>query len=95
MAVPALVDESRTAGQVKGQPEVVVHGETGLIVPPEDSVALAEAVTYLLEHPAEADRMGHTAARRAAELFDWDRYLDASEELYREIVARATAAPSA
>jgi len=50
------------ATAVNSVPDVVVAGETGLLVPPEDPRLLAGAVRYLLDEPAEAQRMA-TAAR--------------------------------
>jgi glycogen synthase len=82
------------ATSVGGLPEIVAYGLTGLIVPAEHSAALAYAVSYLLGHPAEAERMGRMAARRALNLFGWERYLVAWEDLYREVVAKATGAPA-
>jgi glycosyltransferase involved in cell wall biosynthesis len=50
------------ATAVNAVPDVVVAGETGLLVPPGDVRLLAGAVRYLLDEPAEAQRMA-TAAR--------------------------------
>jgi glycogen(starch) synthase len=82
------------AAEVGGLPEVVAHGETGLIVPPEDSDALARAIGSVLENAAAAERMGQAARTRASELFAWDRYVNASDARYREIVGRREAASS-
>jgi spore coat protein SA len=60
------------ATRVGGIPEVVEDGVTGILVPPEDPVALADAVRSLLDDPALARRMGEAGRRRAVELFDWD-----------------------
>ncbi|MCF8108716.1 MAG: glycosyltransferase [Desulfohalobiaceae bacterium] len=49
--------------------EVVQHGETGLLVPPEDADALAEAMDWLMDHPQEAERMGRKAQKRVEALF--------------------------
>ncbi|MBL0386442.1 glycosyltransferase family 4 protein [Tumebacillus sp. ITR2] len=57
------------ASDVGGLPEVVVHGETGLLVPPEDSVLLASSLCYLIERPDVRERMGRLGSQRAQEHF--------------------------
>jgi glycogen(starch) synthase len=74
--------------QVGGLPEAVVHGETGLLVPADDSRALAEAIVSLLENPQRAARMGTNARRRALKVFGWERYVDAHDTLYQGLCAR-------
>jgi glycosyltransferase involved in cell wall biosynthesis len=55
-----------------GVPFVNQHAHTGLVVPPQDSVALAEAVQRLLSDPSLAARLGRAAAARAAQEFALD-----------------------
>lgn len=54
-------------------PEVVRDGETGIVVPPNDSRALADAIDRLLENPGLADRMGRAGRERVLSMFTWDR----------------------
>jgi len=72
---------------VGGLPEVVVDGQTGLLVEPENSQALAQAIAYLLEHAHEATQMGQSARTRARQLFGWEQHLDAYDVLYRRLAA--------
>jgi glycogen(starch) synthase len=72
-----------------GMEEAVLDGETGLIVPPEDVAALADAVTRLLADPAMTARLGSQARIRARALFSWERYLDDFEGLYSRLAAQA------
>jgi glycosyltransferase involved in cell wall biosynthesis len=71
--MPLVVVEAMDAGvpivasAVSGIPEVVVDGETGWLVPPEDPAALARALERVLTDPAEARRRGEAGRRRAAE----------------------------
>jgi glycosyltransferase involved in cell wall biosynthesis len=53
------------ATAVGGTPELVVHGETGLLVPPGDVEALAGALDELLSDPQRARRMGKAGRARA------------------------------
>jgi len=52
-----------------GLPEIVRSGETGLLVPPGDAVALAQAVMALLRDPARATAMGKAGRSRVGALF--------------------------
>ncbi len=73
--MPLVVLEAMEAGvpvvasAVSGIPEVVVDGETGWLVPPEDPRALARALAEVLADPAEARRRGEAGQRRAAERY--------------------------
>jgi glycogen(starch) synthase len=77
------------ATRVGGLSEIVVHGQTGLLVEKESPDALAEAITTLLKHPETATQMGYAARSRAIEKFGWDRYVDAHVMLYRRLVQEA------
>jgi L-malate glycosyltransferase len=65
-----------------GVPELVAHGETGLLVPVEDAAAFARALLQLMDEPAHAERLGAAARRRAVERHSFDRMTQAFEELY-------------
>jgi glycosyltransferase involved in cell wall biosynthesis len=58
------------ASGVSGVPELLVDGETGLIVPPEDAAALARALAALIADPARRAAMGEAGMRRVREAFD-------------------------
>jgi glycosyltransferase involved in cell wall biosynthesis len=71
------------ATQVGGIPDIVIDGETGLLVPQRDAVALAAAVERLLDDAALAHRLGETGADFVQRHFDWERIVDEIEALYR------------
>ena len=71
-----------------GVPEVIVEGETGLMVSPEDPYALAEAVAELLSDPPRAQKMGAAGLERARQLFDSDRVAAEVQKVYRELLHR-------
>lgn len=75
--VPAVV--TRTASL----PEVVAHGETGLLVSPDSAEELAGALRVLARDPALRARLGETAARRAAERFGIEAMVDGTLAAYR------------
>jgi glycosyltransferase involved in cell wall biosynthesis len=74
------------ATDVGGNREVVRHGETGLVVPPRDPVALADAVSRLLEHPEEARRMGQAGAALARERYSRDVMVAGTLDVYRSLL---------
>ncbi len=89
------------ASAVGGIPEVVVDGETGLLVPVELSPSdpmrpvdadrfernLAGAINALMADPAARDAMGRAARRRAVTAFGWDAIARQTVDLYRTLAA--------
>lgn len=73
------------ATDVGGISEQVADGETGIIVPPRNSKAIAEAVIYLLEHADERIRMGKKARERAKEMFSLERCVEEHRKLYENV----------
>lgn len=71
------------ATAVDGTPEVVLDGETGLLVPPEDPAALAQSVNRLLSDRQLAARMGR-AGRARADGFSESALLDRVGAVYRQ-----------
>lgn len=93
-ALSNVVLESMAAGaptvatRVGGTPEAVLDGVTGLLVPPADSAALADAIVHLLEHPQLAAELGRTARARIGDHFSVRRMVRATENLYTELLER-------
>ncbi|MGH3118610.1 MAG: glycosyltransferase [Gaiellales bacterium] len=91
---PLTVIEAMAAGvpvvaaAVGGVPELVVHGETGLLVEPDRPDLVASALSELLADPAKAEALGLAGRRRARALFSRERMVAATAALYREIVSR-------
>jgi glycosyltransferase involved in cell wall biosynthesis len=69
-----------------GVPFVNVHGKTGLIVPPKNSRALADAIETLLGNTALASDYGEAGRRRVDEEFTVDIMLRRVLELYKEVM---------
>jgi glycogen synthase len=94
------------ASAVGGIPEVVAHGETGLLVPlapagpeeaePADPAAfaagLAGEVNRLLDDPELARRMGRAGRRRVERRFAWSAVAAETLEFYRELIQAQGAA---
>jgi glycosyltransferase involved in cell wall biosynthesis len=70
-----------------GVPEIVRHGETGLVVPPLDPRGLATAMLTVLTNKEEARRMGRRGRRRVEEAFTTASMIDRTTELYRLLLA--------
>ncbi|MGH9319230.1 MAG: glycosyltransferase family 4 protein [Vicinamibacteria bacterium] len=73
------------ASRIGAIPEAVVHGETGLLVPPEDHRATADALLKLLADPAKARRMGAAARHRCERLYDVRTMVKATVDLYEAL----------
>jgi glycosyltransferase involved in cell wall biosynthesis len=76
------------ATNVGGIPEIVLEGETGLLVEPANPVALAHAVRTLLDEPARAARLGAAGRARAESTFSLGAHVDAIERVYDEVLGR-------
>jgi glycosyltransferase involved in cell wall biosynthesis len=71
------------ATRVGGIPEIVLDGESGLLVESEDAGALATAIVELLSDPARRERMGESARRRAELHFSIEKMAKSYAELMR------------
>ncbi|MEK6575905.1 MAG: glycosyltransferase family 4 protein, partial [Chloroflexota bacterium] len=76
------------ASRVSALSEIVVHGETGLLAPPADSAALADAITPLLTDPARARAMGERGRARLEKEFTVQRMARQHAVVYREAASR-------
>ncbi len=74
------------ASDVGGLAEVVEHMVSGLKVPCCDPRALADAISWILDHPEEASRMGANGARIARERYSWDVLAERTLEIYRRVL---------
>ncbi|HUI98776.1 MAG TPA: glycosyltransferase family 4 protein [Usitatibacter sp.] len=87
-ALPMSVLEAMAAAcavvatAVGGIPDVVRHGVNGLLVPPAEPGALAEALAALLSDPGRAARLGRAARATIAERYTVDRAVERLEQVY-------------
>ncbi|HXV13604.1 MAG TPA: glycosyltransferase [Candidatus Krumholzibacteria bacterium] len=75
---------------ISGIPELVVDGETGLLVPPRDAAALASAIEALLRDPERARAMGRAGRARVETMFDLDRNVGELVARFRTIMDEPT-----
>jgi len=78
--VPVVVSALGT-----GLDEVVRDSDAGLVVPPGDSVALAEAIQTLLDNPAERERLGRNGRAAFARRYTAGRMADELTAVYRTV----------
>jgi glycosyltransferase involved in cell wall biosynthesis len=74
------------ATRVGGLPEVVEDGVTGILVPPNDPQALAQAILSLLRDPEKRRRMGERGREKVLAEFTAERVADLSVALYQEVL---------
>jgi glycosyltransferase involved in cell wall biosynthesis len=82
----ALLGKPILACRAGGSPELVVHGETGLLVTVKNGGAIAQALCEFLDNPGRARAMGVNGSERARELFGWSRYVRAIEGVYDRLL---------
>lgn len=90
---PGVVREAMSQGKamiaanIGGNLDMIVHGETGLLVPPHDVAALTSAMRQLIDNPALRTRLG-TLARSRARMFQADVVVPQFEQLYYQLIQR-------
>lgn len=73
------------ATEVGGLPEVVRHGETGLLVPPANAAALAKSIVWMLDHPREAGEMAQKGGDIVRREFTAGEMARRTVDLYRKV----------
>lgn len=87
--IPVVLMEAGAIGlplistEVSGIPELVRHGQTGLLVPPADPEALAEAIMTLANDPIMRSQLGNNARKLVEKEFSIDSNADRMAELFQ------------
>jgi glycosyltransferase involved in cell wall biosynthesis len=76
------------ATRVSGSEDLVVDGQSGLLVPPEDPEALARALVTILTNHQHARSLGYAARVRVLGAFDQRRVMDELSQLYASLVSK-------
>jgi glycosyltransferase involved in cell wall biosynthesis len=74
------------ASDVGGLQFTVVNEKTGLLVPPKDSQAFAEAIDRVLNNPQWRDLLGKNARRRVEKQFSWNGVASQLREFYLDLI---------
>ncbi len=77
------------ATDVGGNAELVRHGQTGLVIPPDDVQAMAQALCILANQPQEARRMGVAGRAIIEQHFSLQAMVAAYQQLYDQSLGRA------
>lgn len=75
------------ATNIGGTPELVQHEKTGLLIPPNDPAAMADAIARLLSNPEAARAMGTAARAHFERELEFGRFFDHIRALYQELAA--------
>lgn len=73
------------AANVGGNAEVVVDGQTGTLIPPDNTERLAEAIIWHLKNPQASKAMGEKGYRRVKEYFSLSRMMNKIFDVYEQI----------
>ncbi|MHC4570459.1 MAG: glycosyltransferase family 4 protein [Planctomycetota bacterium] len=85
---PHVILEAMSVGKpviatdVGGVSEMIRHGETGLLIKPSDSEAMAESIILLLRNQAMRNKMGQNAQKRIELEFTLEHYIKQMQDLY-------------
>jgi glycosyltransferase involved in cell wall biosynthesis len=83
----ALAVETPVIGtNIEGIPELITDGETGLLVPPRNPEALAQAILRMVENPTRAKAMARAGRKRVEQQFSTAIKVDRTEALYRRLL---------
>lgn len=74
------------ATEIPGSSDLIVDGECGLLVEPDNSAALAGAISRLLESPEERRRLGRAARERIEAAYTIEQEVDGHQELYDSLM---------
>lgn len=74
--------------EVSGVPEVVTHGQTGLLLPPNDPYSVADAITELLADATRRQKMGKAAREYVLANHTWEDRTESVMDVYRKFVTK-------
>ncbi|MDQ6901431.1 MAG: glycosyltransferase family 4 protein [Bacteroidota bacterium] len=80
LKIPVIAFDAEAANQI------IENNETGILVPKKDSKALADKIIYLLESPAERNRITENAYRKYVEYYNAERMARETAEWYHSVL---------
>lgn len=97
--VPQVITQALGSGlpvvatNVGGIPELITHGQTGLLAPAEDVAALTAALRSVFEDPAWAQNLGERGRSHVLARYTLAAMLDATESAYADILGHSSSNP--
>jgi len=94
-ALPTGIIEAMAVGlpvvatDVGGIPEIVEHGNTGILIPPAAPLRLAEAIDRMFDSPRQRQAMGIAGRRSAINRFGIERHASRLADEYRVLISRS------
>jgi glycosyltransferase involved in cell wall biosynthesis len=91
--LPNVVLEAMACGKpviatnVSGIPEIIDDHQTGILIPPKDSNAIAQAIYQMLQNPKKMKMMGKMSRNRVEEKFSLKQQVNAFVELYEKMLS--------
>lgn len=73
---------------ISSMPEIIVDGQTGYLVPPDDAEKLADCAAELLQNPELHEQFGRAGRERVIELFTIERMIDQLENLFQREISK-------
>jgi len=80
MSVPVI------GSNVGGIPEAVINNKTGFIIPPQNSIAISEAIMRFVKEPGLTKKMGDYCEKYCKENFDIKYNIEKTEKIYKSII---------
>jgi glycosyltransferase involved in cell wall biosynthesis len=84
----ALAEKPVIACHAGGAPEIIEHGDTGLLVRPQNVPDLTDAILSILDNRDRANAMGRCGRKLALERFTWPNYLTRLRDVYDRVLGR-------
>jgi glycosyltransferase involved in cell wall biosynthesis len=75
------------ATDVGGNPELIEHERTGLLVPPNNEQALANAIIRLIENSPLKNQLAQAARQKAEAEYSWEKCMAAHHQYYNKLLA--------
>lgn len=88
------MEKAVICSRIDGQKDIIVEGETGLFVSPQNPDELRKAIQYLWDHEEIAKEMGKAGRRRVKELYTWEGWVNDVRRIVEQVIEEKADAES-